>query len=547
MTPLEAGSCPCNADLNGNGIIDNEDFACVFGVFSGCAFGLCQNCDVNCDGRVDIGDADAVECQLNGFPPEDCCESGACCLLSGDCAEYTGAACESTFHGAHQGNGTACGSVQCVGACCLGDSCFPQSEATCTLLGGAFRGVGTICNSSACRGACCLNETTCLEQRTGLECRGALNGTFLGLDSVCPNQVAHKFREAGGVVFVHVIRRLGGCFQGGTRMAIRGECDTADLIDPWVSGADPEMCHHFGVSGSPAIPAGFFGKGSEPFSDDICLEGVPLGPTSFGDFGDADTLIRRSADPFDRCSLPSSAQSTVDVEIVALNLVSVSPITVIIDAVPTEWNVAVDLSEVTPPAGSLTATKTHCNGGTYTSTLNAQARFTFTRVDDPGQVFVLDTGLEGVPPVTLDQSAPQPWVHDLDPNLAATTDPCSTFHPGIEEISPVADCDCNGTGIRDSCDIAIGTSLDVNANGVPDECEKTICLCGDFDGSATVDLLDFATFARCFALAAANGSCSAEELLCCDLNGSGGVDLDDFLVFVQVFGTTPTNAPPKCP
>lgn len=31
--------------------------------------------------------------------------------------------------------------------------------------------------------------------------------------------------------------------------------------------------------------------------------------------------------------------------------------------------------------------------------------------------------------------------------------------------------DCNGNGVEDITDIALGTSLDVNANGVPDECE----------------------------------------------------------------------------
>jgi subtilase family protein len=40
----------------------------------------------------------------------------------------------------------------------------------------------------------------------------------------------------------------------------------------------------------------------------------------------------------------------------------------------------------------------------------------------------------------------------------------------------VADADCNGNGIFDPTDIALGTSPDVNANGVPDECEvATYC------------------------------------------------------------------------
>lgn len=45
--------------------------------------------------------------------------------------------------------------------------------------------------------------------------------------------------------------------------------------------------------------------------------------------------------------------------------------------------------------------------------------------------------------------------------------------------------DCNGNGILDACDIANGTSLDVNFSGRPDECET-----GDTDGDGITDLAD---------------------------------------------------------
>ena len=69
------------------------------------------------------------------------------------------------------------------------------------------------------------------------------------------------------------------------------------------------MCQTFGVTGSPAIPADFFCPdsnptcGSDPFVGQLCLEGVALGDPNFGD---ADTLIERLSDPFDRCALPGS-------------------------------------------------------------------------------------------------------------------------------------------------------------------------------------------------------------------------------------------------
>ena len=33
--------------------------------------------------------------------------------------------------------------------------------------------------------------------------------------------------------------------------------------------------------------------------------------------------------------------------------------------------------------------------------------------------------------------------------------------------------DCNGNGIEDSIDIAIGSSVDADQNGVPDECQES--------------------------------------------------------------------------
>ena len=70
-------------------------------------------------------------------------------------------------------------------------------------------------------------------------------------------------------------------------------------------------------------------------------------------------------------------------------------------------------------------------------------------------------------------------------------DPCNG-----EELCVDGDClpslpemDCNGNGIRDSCDIADGTSTDANANGVPDDCD-VLCQ-SDLDNDGMVGILDF--------------------------------------------------------
>ncbi len=207
----------------------------------------------------------------------------------------------------------------------------------------------------------------------------------------------------------------------------------ASLLSP----ASGLMCHNFGVGlESPPIPADFFGPGSDPFVGQVCLAGVPLGPTAFGTFGDADTIIRRTSDPFDAdgiVSLPAEA-SPVSIEIVALSLVSVSPITVTYSGGqdPELWSAAVDLSDVTPAAGMLMATKTHCNGGTYTSQMNVQPRFTFTK-DGGGATEILDTGLEGIPAVTLIQDIPTPWTHAVGDSFGLMGDPCSEFHAGVSD------------------------------------------------------------------------------------------------------------------
>ena len=96
---------------------------------------------------------------------------------------------------------------------------------------------------------------------------------------------------------------------------------------------------------------------------------------------------------------PYPSSDLIDLELVELSLKSVAPITVTYNGGmdPELWDVEVDLSMTSPPPGTLRATKTHCNGGTYESNLTVQPRFTFTKVDDPGLERVLDTGLQRNP------------------------------------------------------------------------------------------------------------------------------------------------------
>lgn len=140
----------------------------------------------------------------------------------------------------------------------------------------------------------------------------------------------------------------------------------------------------------PPIPAGFFDPSSEPFSGVVRFCGNPQNPA---DEGSTDTVVRR-IDPLNfGPSLP--LQGTVPIEIVSLNLVSCEPIIVNINGQPTQWDVKVTLSDIAPPLGSMTVTKTNDNGGTFTSQFNVVPKFTFTQVGGDG-------GGDPPPPPVLD-------------------------------------------------------------------------------------------------------------------------------------------------
>jgi hypothetical protein len=192
-------------------------------------------------------------------------------------------------------------------------------------------------------------------------------------------------------------------------------CEKGDDINP---GFDywscPDANFAFGGGGGgclPPVPADFFGPGSDPFDGIIYCTGETPEPVPH-----PDTVVQRTSQGHVPPPYPSS--DTIDIEIIALSLVSVAPITVTQNGGqdPEQWDVEVDLSGIPAPPGTLDATKTHCNGGTYTSDLPVQPRFTFTKVGGPGETRVLDTGLEGLEPIDFNSIGPCPWEHSPDGN-----------------------------------------------------------------------------------------------------------------------------------
>jgi len=168
----------------------------------------------------------------------------------------------------------------------------------------------------------------------------------------------------------------------------------------------------------PVVPADFFGPGSDPFDWTI----------SYGFY--SDTIIIRLDDAAPPTPPPSTG--TIDIEIVALNLVSVAPITVTYNGGlnPEQWHVDVDLAPGGNNTGQISATRTHENGGTFSSDLAVQPRFTFTRDDHPSEVRVFDSVNEGYTGELRTLFPDSPWCDESPFGLP------EDFNPGVDPLLP---------------------------------------------------------------------------------------------------------------
>jgi len=188
-------------------------------------------------------------------------------------------------------------------------------------------------------------------------------------------------------------------------------------VDLWTTPSGTSFDMHFTVM---PVPADFFDPGSEPFADAIPLKGSPLITSPPGALGSTDCIIRRPNPPV---ILPMPGSSgTVPIEIIALNLVSVNPITVkYITGPPEQWIVQVTLSSQMPQQlGQMTIRKKCCNGGTFDSQLPVTPKFIFTRISDNAKR-VLDLG--GFLPPIMFQTTGGHWSHDIQAPFNLQTSP----------------------------------------------------------------------------------------------------------------------------
>ncbi len=107
--------------------------------------------------------------------PDDCTgiPVGACCNADGTCDDgIVGTTCTSGG-GIFQGDPSTCAGVTCPapsGACCVGQTCTPETDADCTLAGGTWSGAATDCADGnmngvpdECEGPICTTVEDCCD------------------------------------------------------------------------------------------------------------------------------------------------------------------------------------------------------------------------------------------------------------------------------------------------------------------------------------------------------------------------------------------------
>lgn len=257
---------------------------------------------------------------------------------------------------------------------------------------------------------------------------------------------------------------LASVFNGGSCPAL----DAWETPDTSGSPTTPSFYAFGGAPGQPAIPAGFFGPGSDSFIGNVFFDSQPIDPNNLGP---TDTIVRRPPMP---PVIPGGMPVVVPIEMVQLSLVSANPITVTYSNPPQtqQWHVNVLISD-TPAPGTMSASATGPNGGLFTASVGVRPVFVFTNVEDlnaldaglitPDEVRirVMDTGDPGSPinPLQLqfgDGPTSSDWASQICgqpvedglftfhnpgfpfvPGIRAPFDPCQAFKPGpMKHVKP---------------------------------------------------------------------------------------------------------------
>lgn len=171
------------------------------------------------------------------------------------------------------------------------------------------------------------------------------------------------------------------------------------------------------------ISRGFFDPGSDSFLGFIRLQGVPIDPTTLGT---TDTIVQRL---FDIKISQNGQPRTISLEIVAVSLVGVNPITVTHNGGqnPELWDARVSLQPNQEQRGRMTITQTSADGGTYETLQPARLMITFIRRSD--------NATRALPLGVLLGASDVPWSYNADRILITDGHFCPSCSEGESRSS----------------------------------------------------------------------------------------------------------------
>jgi hypothetical protein len=230
---------------------------------------------------------------------------------------------------------------------------------------------------------------------------------------------------------------------------------TADDVLPGSDLFETATGHTHVDFGPFPLPPGLFGPGSDPFTDLVPLEGVPLPDFPPGAAQGADTIVER-LDPAILGICPDL--DTIPIEIIGLRLTSIAPISVSFNAGASSSLYTIDssLSQVVPQLPGVMTIRHECpEGGTFDSTLPVTPRLVFTKV--AGALGIATLILDPAPALSLVGSGD--WSHtdggfgiftspggsvdaDGDGLIDDLFPPTSNFFAGVNHVP----CGCGGGG-----------------------------------------------------------------------------------------------------
>lgn len=199
-------------------------------------------------------------------------------------------------------------------------------------------------------------------------------------------------------------------------------------VDEISAGSDPYETIEARFDLEQILPVGFFGSGCSPSSGPIDLIGEPVDSSVFGD---TDTLIRRLSN----ADVPVGSTGSIDIELAALNLVSMDPVTVSCSDLTTQlWELRLTNSPSAPPSSGNTMEifRATDEGGFFAVHLDFSPLSTFNRIGDT-EVLTFDSAGEGSTPIALVGSSA--WTITC-PEALQTPETTPNFCPGGLLLDP---------------------------------------------------------------------------------------------------------------